>query len=98
MSVCAAQMLHRLDLCTTGVLALARTTEAARQFTADMTMHQIKKQYKVRAHTVWTCRHRTTDPHHSTLQGRRAALAFCSVSYMHACLTYCTAKLPDKGF
>ena len=52
MSACAAQMLHRLDLCTTGVLVLARTDVAARQFTADMTMHRIQKQYKVRAHTL----------------------------------------------
>ena len=52
MSACAAQMLHRLDLCTTGVLVLARTDVAAWQFTADITMHHIQKQYKVRAHTV----------------------------------------------
>ena len=41
------QMLHRLDVCTTGVLVLARSEAAARRFTADMTAHRIRKQYKV---------------------------------------------------
>lgn len=41
------QMLHRLDVCTTGVLVLARSEAAARHFTADMTAHRIRKQYKV---------------------------------------------------
>ncbi len=41
------QMLHRLDVCTTGVLVLARSEAAARRFTADMTAHAIRKQYKV---------------------------------------------------
>ena len=40
-------MLHRLDVCTTGVLVLARNEAAARRFTADMTAHSIRKQYKV---------------------------------------------------
>ncbi|CAL5218791.1 g513 [Coccomyxa viridis] len=39
-------MLHRLDVCTTGVLVLARNEAAARRFTADMTAHSIRKQYK----------------------------------------------------
>ena len=41
------QMLHRLDVCTTGVLVRARSEAAARRFTADMTAHCIQKQYKV---------------------------------------------------
>jgi 23S rRNA-/tRNA-specific pseudouridylate synthase len=52
MSACVVQMLHRLDLCTTGVLVLARSDVAARQFTADMTMHRIRKQYKVCVYTL----------------------------------------------
>ena len=41
------QMLHRLDVGTTGVLLLGRSHAASREFSMDMQAHAVRKQYKV---------------------------------------------------
>ena len=41
-----SQMLHRLDVCTTGVLLLGRSTDANRRFSMDLQAHRVQKQYK----------------------------------------------------
>ena len=41
------QMLHRLDVGTTGVLLLGRSHAASRRFSMDMQAHAVRKQYKV---------------------------------------------------
>ena len=40
------QMLHRLDVCTTGVLLLGRSEDASRRFSMDLQAHRVQKQYK----------------------------------------------------